>query len=78
MRFANDFHSWHHHSWKSLANRLTRETKIVIHGNSYIIPYFMFLMKKFSTQRVTHYHAGVQIIPGKAADALALFVAVDA
>ena len=23
MRFANDFHSWLRHSWKSLANRLT-------------------------------------------------------
>ena len=41
MRFANDFHSWLHHSWKSLANRLTRDPKIVIHGNSCIILYFM-------------------------------------
>ena len=39
MRFANDFHSWLRHSWKSLANRLTRDTKIVIHGNSCIILY---------------------------------------
>ena len=41
MRFANDFHSWLHHSWTSLANRLTRDTKIVIHGNSCIILYFI-------------------------------------
>ena len=39
MRFANDFHSWLHDSWKLLANRLTRDPKIVIHGNSCIILY---------------------------------------
>ena len=39
MRFANDFHSWLRHSWKSLANRLTRDPKIVINGNSCIILY---------------------------------------
>ena len=27
MRFTNDFHSWLRHSWKSLANRLTRDPK---------------------------------------------------
>ena len=37
IRFTNDFHSWLRHSWKSLANRLTRDPKIVIHGNSCII-----------------------------------------
>ena len=37
MRFAKDLHSWLRHSWKSLANRLTRDPKIVIHGNSCII-----------------------------------------
>ena len=31
MRFANDFHSWLRHEWKLLANRLTRDPKIVIH-----------------------------------------------
>ena len=41
MRFANDFHSWLRHSWKSSANRLTRDPKIVIHGNSCIILYFL-------------------------------------
>ena len=39
MRFANDFHSWLRHSWTLLANRLTRDPKIVIHGNSCIILY---------------------------------------
>ena len=38
-RFGNDFHSWLRHSWKSLPNRLTRDKKIVIHGNSCIILY---------------------------------------
>ena len=41
MRFANDFHSWLRHSWKLLANRLTRDPKIVIHGNSCIILYII-------------------------------------
>ena len=41
MRFTNDFHSWFRHSRKSLANRLTRDPKIVIHGNSCIILYFL-------------------------------------
>ena len=39
--FANDFHSWLRHSWKSLANQLTRDRKIVIHGNSWIIHYII-------------------------------------
>ena len=37
MRFANDFHSWLRHTWKLLANRLTRDPKIIIHGNWCII-----------------------------------------
>ena len=42
MQFTNDFYSysWLRHSWKSLANRLIRDSKIVIHGNSCIIRYF--------------------------------------
>ena len=39
MRFTNDFHSWLRHSWKSVANRLTRDPNIVIHSNSCIILY---------------------------------------
>ena len=60
MRFANDFHSWLHHSWKLLANRLTRDPKIVIYGNSCII---LFI-----------YHAGImldKLHQYMAADALA-------
>ena len=30
-RFANDFHEWRSHEWKSLANPLTSDTKIVRH-----------------------------------------------
>ena len=41
MRFANDFHSWLCHSWKSLANHPTRDPKLVIHGNSCIILYIL-------------------------------------
>ena len=39
MRFTNDFQSWLCHSWKSLANRITRDPKSFIHGNSCIILY---------------------------------------
>ena len=39
MWFANDFHSWLRHTWKLLANHLTRDPKIIIHGNSCIIHY---------------------------------------
>ena len=35
--FANDFHEWHSHEWKSMANHLTSDHKIVIHGNECII-----------------------------------------
>ena len=42
MQFSNDFHSWLLHAWKSLANCLTRDPKIVIHGNSWIIFYIMW------------------------------------
>ena len=47
MRFANDIHSWLRHSWKSLANRLTRDPKIVRHGNSCIILYVIVFWKSF-------------------------------
>ena len=45
-RFANDFHSWLRHSWKSLANRLTRYPKIAIHGNSCIILYIWHVIRR--------------------------------
>ena len=43
-RFANDFHEWRSHEWKSLANRVTSDTKIVIHGNECTI---LFLTRYF-------------------------------
>ena len=50
-RIANDFHEWQSHKWKSLANRLTSDPKIVIHGNECIILflkcYFMSLNAQF-------------------------------
>ena len=36
-RFANNFHEWRSHEWKLLANRITSDPKIVIHGNECII-----------------------------------------
>ena len=35
--FGNDFHEWRSHEWKSLANHLTSDQNIVIHGNECII-----------------------------------------
>ena len=35
--FDNDFHRWWSHEWKSLANHVTTDQKIVIHGNECII-----------------------------------------
>ena len=49
MWFANDFHSWLRHSWKLLANRLTRDPKIVVHGNSCIILYISINHDRFRT-----------------------------
>ena len=43
-RFANDCHEWRNHEWKSLANRLTSDPKIVIHGKKCII---LFLTRYF-------------------------------
>ena len=39
-RFANDFHEWRSHEWKSLANRITSDPKIAIHGNE-VLFYFL-------------------------------------
>ena len=47
-QFANDFHSWLRHSLKWLANRLTRDPKIIIHGNSCIILYFIDVLMMHS------------------------------
>ena len=41
-RFANNFYEWRSHEWKSLANRLTSDPKIAIHGNECII---LFLIR---------------------------------
>ena len=42
--FCDAICQWFSHSWKSLANRLTRDPKIVIYGNSCIILY-IFIME---------------------------------
>ena len=43
-RFANNFHEWRSHEWKSLANRITSDPKIAILGNEGII---LFLARYF-------------------------------
>ena len=45
-RFANDFHEWQSHEWKSLENRFTSDPKIVIHSNECII---LFLTRYFTS-----------------------------
>ena len=35
--FANDIHEWRSHDWKSVANHLTSDQKIIIHGNEWFI-----------------------------------------
>ena len=42
--FANDLHEWRSQEWKSLAKHITRDQKIVIHGNECII---VFLTRYF-------------------------------
>ena len=43
-RFFNDFPEWRSHEWRSLANRITSDPKIVMHGNECII---LFLTRYF-------------------------------
>ena len=59
MRFANNFHSWLRHSWKLLANRLTRNPKIVIHGNSCIILYITIVFHYDSLALSDHCSLGL-------------------
>ena len=51
MRFANNFHSWLRHSWKLLANRFTRDPKIVIHGT-----HALFFISCIVCRKLTTYH----------------------
>ena len=44
IRFANDFHESWSHKWKSVANCITSDPKIIIHGNECII---LFLTSYF-------------------------------
>ena len=38
--FANNFHKWQSHEWKSLANHFMSDPKIAIHGTKCIILFF--------------------------------------
>ena len=51
-RLANDFHEWRSHEWKSLANHLMSDQKIVIHCIECII---LFLTRYFMSW--THHFA---------------------
>ena len=41
-QFANNFHEWRSHEWKSSANRFTSDPKIVIQSNQCIILFLMW------------------------------------
>ena len=51
---------WLRHSWKLLANRLTRDPKIVIHGNSCIILYFFLTHPSRQPQPLPSFHPSVR------------------
>ena len=48
--FANNFHEWQSHERKLLANRLTSDPKIVIHGNECIILFLARYLVSWNTQ----------------------------
>ena len=50
MWFANDFHSWLRQDWKSLANHLTCDQKIIFHCNSCINLYILLYPAISNTQ----------------------------
>ena len=51
-------YSWH--SWKSLANRPTRDPKIVIHGNSCIILYIFIWGTEIDKHRLFPIHCSLE------------------
>ena len=42
--FANDFHEWRSREWKSLANHITNDQKIVIHDSECIISFLYAIL----------------------------------
>ena len=75
MQFANDFHSWLRHSRKSLANRLTRDPKIVIHGNECFILFLTrcFMSWTHNSAKNNHRSLTSQLSPGTVVSDLALW-----
>ena len=76
---GNDFHEWQshefRHEWKSLANHLTSDQNIVIHGNECII---LFLTRHFmswahSFAKNNHRSFISSLLPRKVFSALALW-----
>ena len=55
-RFANNFHEWKIHEWKSLANHITSDSKIFIHGNECIIIFLTcyFMSWRHSSTKNNH------------------------
>ena len=54
--FANDFHEWRSHEWKSLANHLTSDQQIVIHGNECIISFLTHYFISWTNRFFTNNH----------------------
>ena len=61
--FANDFHEWRSHEWKSSANHIPSEQKIVIQGNECIIlflaRYFMSWTHNFAKKQSSIVHFAI-------------------
>ena len=54
-RFANNFHEWRSHEWKSLASRITSDPKIVIQGNECIILFLTRYFMSWTLSRLNSY-----------------------
>ena len=74
-RFANDFHEWRSHEWKSLANRITSDPKIVIHGNECIILFLTRYLMSWTHNSAENNHRSLvsQLSPRTIVSGLALW-----
>ena len=72
---ANDFHEWRSHEWKSLANRLTSDPKIAIHGNECNISFLTLYFMSCTHNSVKNIHRSLisQLLPRTVVSDLALW-----
>ena len=55
-RFVDDFHEWRSHEWKSSANRITSDPKIVIHGNECIMLFLTRYVMSWTHNSFINHH----------------------